>query len=122
MSDRRYSTARWQRLRRIVLAHYGYACQLEGPRCTGYATTVHHLVPSSQAPWLFWESTNLVAACRRCNYGDGSRVAAENTRRTIEDLRLLVERQQTEIDRLLAKLASYENGEAERPRATPRIY
>jgi hypothetical protein len=45
MSDRRYSTARWQRLRRAVLAHYGYACQLEGPRCTGYATNVHHLVP-----------------------------------------------------------------------------
>jgi 5-methylcytosine-specific restriction endonuclease McrA len=45
MSDRRYSTARWQRLRKAVLAHYGYVCQLEGPRCTGYATTVHHLVP-----------------------------------------------------------------------------
>jgi hypothetical protein len=48
MSDRRYSTARWQRLRKAVLAHYGYVCQLEGPRCTGYATTVHHLIPSSQ--------------------------------------------------------------------------
>ena len=91
-------------------------------RCTVHAATVHHLVPSSQAPELFWEPANLVAACRLCNYGDGARVAAENTRRTIEDLRLLVERQQTEIDRLLAKLASYENGEAERPRATPRIY
>jgi class 3 adenylate cyclase len=65
MSDRRYSTARWQRLRRAVLAHYGYVCQLEGPRCTGYATTVHHLVPSSQAPQLFWEPANLVASCPR---------------------------------------------------------
>jgi 5-methylcytosine-specific restriction endonuclease McrA len=53
MSDRRYSTARWQKLRRAVLAHYGYVCQIEGPRCTGYATTVHHLIPSSQAPHLF---------------------------------------------------------------------
>jgi hypothetical protein len=26
-----------------------------GPRGTGHATTVHHLVPSSQAPHLFWE-------------------------------------------------------------------
>jgi hypothetical protein len=24
------------------------------PRCTGYPTTVHHLVPNSQAPRLFW--------------------------------------------------------------------
>jgi HNH endonuclease len=84
MSDRRYSTARWQRLRRAVLAHYGHVCQVEGPRCTFYATTVHHLIPSSQAPHLFWEPENLVAACRRCNYGDGARVAAENTRQTIE--------------------------------------
>jgi hypothetical protein len=42
MSDRRYSTARWQRLRKAVLAHYGHVCQIQGPRCTGYATTVHH--------------------------------------------------------------------------------
>jgi HNH endonuclease len=117
MSDRRYSTARWQRLRKAVLAHYGYVCQVEGPRCTGYATTVHHLVPSSQAPQLFWEPANLVAACRRCNYRDGSRVAAQNTRRTIEELRLLVEGQQAEIDRLLARL-----GEREQPRPAPRIY
>jgi 5-methylcytosine-specific restriction endonuclease McrA len=117
MSDRRYSTARWQRLRRAVLAHYGQVCQLQGPRCTGYATTVHHLVPSSQAPQLFWEPANLVAACRRCNYCDGARVAAQNTRRTIEELRLLVEGQQAEIDRLLARL-----GEREQPRPAPRIY
>jgi len=31
---------------RRARAHYGYVCQLQGPRCTGYATTVHHLVPS----------------------------------------------------------------------------
>jgi hypothetical protein len=77
MSDRRYSTALWQKLRRAVLAHYGYVCHFEGPRCTGYATTIHHLIPSSQAPHLFWEPSTLVAACRRSNYGDGSRIAAE---------------------------------------------
>ena len=75
MSDRRYSTARWQRLRKQVLAYYGHTCQVEGPRCTGYATTVHHLVPSSQAPHLFWEPANLVASCKRCNYGDGKFLA-----------------------------------------------
>ena len=109
MSDRRYSTARWQRLRKAVLAHYGYVCQVEGPRCTGYATTVHHLIPSSQAPHLFWEPSNLVAACRRCNYGDGSRIAAVNTRQTIERLRALVGEQEQEIAQLAERLAYYED-------------
>lgn len=123
MSDRRYSTARWQRLRRAVLAHYGHVCQVEGPRCTRYATTVHHLVPSSQAPHLFWEPGNLVAACRRCNYGDGARVAAENTRRTIERL-YAIEDQQQQIDRLLETIMRYENGPDTAParnRAKPAI-
>ena len=116
VSDRRYSTARWQRLRKAVLAHYGYVCQLQGPRCTGYATSVHHLIPSSQAPELFWEPSNLAAACGRCNYGDGARVAAENTRRTIEHLRALVEEQQQQITEMAERLARYE-----RPKR-PAIY
>ena len=114
MSDRRYSTARWQRLRKAVLAHYGYVCQIEGPRCTGYASTVHHLVPSSQAPYLFWEPSNLVAACSRCNYGGGSRIAAENTRQTIERLRALVEEQEQQIVQMAERLARYEDQAAKR--------
>jgi 5-methylcytosine-specific restriction endonuclease McrA len=116
VSDRRYSTARWQRLRKAVLAHYGYVCQVEGPRCIGHATTVHHIVPSSQAPHLFWAEENLVAACSRCNYGDGARVAAQNTRRTIEHLRALVEEQQQQIAEMAERLARYE-----RPKR-PAIY
>jgi 5-methylcytosine-specific restriction endonuclease McrA len=124
VSDRRYSTARWQRLRKAVLAHYGYVCQLEGPRCTGYATTVHHLVPSSQAPHLFWEPANLVASCPRCNYGGGSRVAADNRRQQIAYLQQLVEEQQQQIDRLLEKVARDEeaNGGELAPGPTPAIY
>jgi 5-methylcytosine-specific restriction endonuclease McrA len=109
MSDRRYSTARWQRLRKAVLAHYGYVCQIQGSRCTVHAATVHHLVPSSQAPELFWEPANLVAACRPCNYGDGARVAAQNTRQTIEHLRALVEEQQQQIAEMAERLARYEH-------------
>jgi 5-methylcytosine-specific restriction endonuclease McrA len=125
VSDRRYSTARWQRLRKAVLAHYGYVCQLEGPRCTGYATTVHHLVPSSQAPHLFWEPSNLVASCPRCNYGDGSRVAADNRRQQIAYLQQLVEEQQQQIAQMAERLAHYENGpspEAALNRPVPRIF
>jgi 5-methylcytosine-specific restriction protein A len=83
VSDRRYSTAAWQRVRRAVLRRDGHVCQVEGPRCLCYATTVHHLIPSSQAPHLFRGPTNLVAACGRCNYGGGARIAAENKRTTI---------------------------------------
>ena len=122
MSDRRYSTARWQRLRKAVLAHYGYVCQLQGPRCTGYATTVHHCVPSSQAPHLFWAEENLVAACSRCNYGDGARIAAENTRQTIAKLRTLVWEQQAQIDHLTERLARYENVNRAKPGRTPAIH
>jgi 5-methylcytosine-specific restriction endonuclease McrA len=92
-----------------VLAHYGHLCQLQGPRCTGYATTVHHPVPSSQAPHLFWEPSNLVAACGRCNYGGGARIAAENTRQTIERLCALVEEQEQQIAQMAERLAYYED-------------
>jgi 5-methylcytosine-specific restriction endonuclease McrA len=120
MSDRRYKTAAWQRLRKAVLAHYGHMCQIEGPRCTAYATTVHHLIPSSQALHLFWEPSNLVAACRRCNYGDGSRIAAANTRQTIERLQQIIGEQQAQIDRLLERVGHYED--AERARRQPAIH
>jgi 5-methylcytosine-specific restriction endonuclease McrA len=80
VSDRRYSTTRWQRLRLEVLAYYGGVCQIQGPRCAGRANTVHHLIPSSQAPELFWSIENLTASCGPCNYSDGARVAADNRR------------------------------------------
>jgi 5-methylcytosine-specific restriction endonuclease McrA len=123
MSDRRYSTAAWQRLRKAVLARDGCVCRLRGPRCRGYASSVHHLVPSSQAPELFWEPSNLAAACEPCNYGGGARIAAEDTRRTIEDLRALVVEQLTEIAELAARLAHYEDGDgAPEKRPAPAIY
>jgi 5-methylcytosine-specific restriction endonuclease McrA len=109
MSDRRYSTGAWQRVRRTVLRRDGHVCQVQGPRCLGHASTVHHLVPSSQAPDLFWAEENLVAACSRCNYGGGARVAAENTRQTIESLRILVWEKQAQIDHLTERLARYEH-------------
>ncbi|HET6641740.1 MAG TPA: HNH endonuclease [Gaiellaceae bacterium] len=114
MRDPRYSTAAWQRLRKAVLARDGHLCQIQGPRCTGDASTVHHLIPSSQAPHLFWDPSNLVAACTRCNYGGGSRVAHANTRQTIEHLRALVEEQEQQIAQLAETLARYENQAAKR--------
>jgi 5-methylcytosine-specific restriction endonuclease McrA len=123
MSDRRYSTARWQRLRKALLARDGHQCMIGGPRCRGYATTVHHQIPSSQAPELFWEPANLVAACGACNYGGGARVQADNRRRRTAELEQFIIEQQQEIARLVERLAYYENGGGrEGQRAEPRIY
>jgi 5-methylcytosine-specific restriction endonuclease McrA len=119
--DRRYSTAAWQKLRRAVLHRDGYACQIRGPRCRGHATTVHHIIPSSQAPDLFWEPSNLAAACGRRNYGDGARVAHANTRETIAKLRALVWEQQAEIDRLRDRLADFEDAAKVKRGRTPAI-
>jgi 5-methylcytosine-specific restriction protein A len=103
VSDRRYSTAQWQRVRKAVLARYGHLCQIQGPRCTGYATTVHHVVPSSQAPELFWAEENLVAACSRCNYADGAAIAADNRRS--ERARLLeLEQENQRLERAVEEL------------------
>jgi hypothetical protein len=119
VSDRRYSTARWQRLRKAVLQRDGYCCRVQGPRCTGYATSVHHRAPSSAAPHLFWEPSNLVSACAACNYGGGARIAADNGRRRIEYLMRLVDEQARTIGELLDKLAQYETPPESPPARNP---
>jgi HNH endonuclease len=103
-----------------VLANYRHVCQIQGPRWTGHATTVDHILPSSQYPERFWNPENLEAACRRCNYGDGACVAAENTRQTIERLQQIIGEQQAQIDRLLEKLVAYEAVEPVK-RAAPEL-
>jgi 5-methylcytosine-specific restriction endonuclease McrA len=121
MSDRRYSTARWQRLRKAILARDGHVCSIQGARCTGIADTVDHIFPSSTHPHLFWAPENLRSACRRCNYGGGARVQADNRRRQIAQLEQLVKQQGQQITELLAKLAAYEDASGGTPRS-PAIY
>jgi hypothetical protein len=81
------------------------------------------LLSVPQAPELFWESSNLVAACGACNYGGGARVQEDNRRRRTAQLEQFIIEQQQEIARLVERLAYYENGgRLERERAEPRIY
>jgi hypothetical protein len=126
VADRRYSTARWQRLRKAVLYRDGYVCRVQGPRCTGYATSVHHLVPSSERADLFWAESNLVASCSPCNYGGGRRIAADNGRRRIARLEQTIVEQDQQIQRLLERVAQYEserpNPALRRTRPRPAIY
>jgi len=89
------------------------------------ALTVHHIIPSSQRPELFWADENLISACQRCNYGGGARVQAENRRARTAQPEQIIESQQAMIEQLLDKLAEYENPPApvvaQKP-ANPAIY
>jgi 5-methylcytosine-specific restriction endonuclease McrA len=91
MSDQRYSTSAWQKTRKAIVRRDGHLCRVQGPRCTGHATTVHHIVPSSQAPHLFFAEENLVSSCSACNYGGGRRTAVDNSRRRMEYLERVIE-------------------------------
>jgi hypothetical protein len=98
---------------------------VQSPRCTGQATTVHHLIPSSQAPHLFWEPQNLQASCARCNYGGGRRVAVANSRETIARLQETVQQQEQRIEHLLERLAQLEQAgqpHPSRPARQPAVY
>jgi HNH endonuclease len=125
MSDRRYSTSAWQRVRKAVLARDGHVCRIQGPRCTYQATTVHHVIPSSARPDLFYSDTNLVSACARCNYGGGARIASGNRRRKLAELEQIIHEQEQRIAHLLERLAAYENSPVTplaHNRPQPRIY
>jgi 5-methylcytosine-specific restriction endonuclease McrA len=127
VADRRYSTARWQKLRRLVLDRDGHICRIQRPRCRGIANTVHHILPSSQYPGLFWEPENLEAACGPCNYAGGSYTKAENQRSSREQIAYLehvIEVLEGRLDELAAALARERNGSAApngRKRANPAI-
>jgi hypothetical protein len=107
-----YSTARWQRL-----------CQIRGRRCTGIATTVHH-IPSSTHPHLFFDPSNLQAACKSCNYGDGAVVRTDNrtNRQLVAHLESVVEEQAAEIEVLRRELERQDEPEPVTHRAEPRIH
>ena len=118
-----YSTAAWQKTRRAILARDGHLCQLRGPKCTRVATTVHHRPPFSQYPHLFFDASNLAAACRHCNYSGGREIQLANRtdRQLLNHYEQIIERQQAEIGDLPRRLAECECGDAER-RRVPRIY
>lgn len=58
-----YNTARWQKLRRVVIAAHP-VCQVCGKAA---ADTVDHIVPHRGNPDLFWDIGNLQALCKQCH-------------------------------------------------------
>lgn len=68
-----YESAAWRKIRPIILERDEYRCKIQGPKCTGKANTVDHIVPiESGGAW--YDEDNLRAACGPCNYGRGYRV------------------------------------------------
>jgi 5-methylcytosine-specific restriction protein A len=63
--------------RRAVLEAAGYRCQMRGPRCTGVATTVDHVVALINGGTH--DAANLRAACWTCNCRGGALIV--NTQR-----------------------------------------
>jgi 5-methylcytosine-specific restriction endonuclease McrA len=64
----RGSTYRWKQVRKLILARDGFACQIAGPKCTGGATEVDHVVALADGG-AHYDPSNLRASCATCNRG-----------------------------------------------------
>ncbi len=67
--------AEFDRLKRIVIARDGGACQLRLPGCRRVATTANHRIPRSRGGRTTLE--NLEASCQPCNNRLGARRLVE---------------------------------------------
>jgi 5-methylcytosine-specific restriction endonuclease McrA len=67
-SDRLLWTQGYRRVRRLVLARDRMQCQIRGPKCTGYATQVDHVIPRAEGGSIY-DMANLRASCGPCNWG-----------------------------------------------------
>jgi 5-methylcytosine-specific restriction endonuclease McrA len=115
VSDRRYGSLRWKKLRLAVLNRDNYECQVRGPRCRGVARTVHHVIPSSEAPNLFFDPCNLQASCGACNYSAGAYMTRDARRAIIEQneyLQRVVQAQEQRIIELEDELAKHPTHQA----------
>jgi 5-methylcytosine-specific restriction enzyme A len=75
-----YKTARWQRLRRVVLARDGYVCQQTGAALVGRypaanSPVIDHKKPHRGDPDLFWDESNLQSVSKA--YHDKDKQRAE---------------------------------------------
>jgi len=75
-----YKTARWQKLRRVVLKRDGYTCQQTGALLMGTypaddSAVVDHKVPHRGDPALFWDIENLQAVSK--GYHDSTKQSLE---------------------------------------------
>jgi 5-methylcytosine-specific restriction endonuclease McrA len=82
-ADPRLSSGAWRRLRLLILDRDGWRCQIAGPHCSKFATTVDHIVARVDSGDC-WAPSNLRAACRRCNSAGGADITNAMRYRTGE--------------------------------------
>lgn len=63
----------WRQLRAQALDRDNHECQLRGPRCTGHAVQVDHVMPAHRGGTDDVE--NLVSVCRSCHAAKSQREA-----------------------------------------------
>ena len=74
MATNIYNTAKWRRIREVVLLRDSYTFQIHLPKVCGLrATMVDHIVPIAEGGEPF-DETNLRAACGPCNSRLGGRL------------------------------------------------
>jgi 5-methylcytosine-specific restriction endonuclease McrA len=76
LSHKRYNSAYYQRVRKLVLERDYFTCHY----CGQEASTVDHLIPISKGGTD--EATNMVAACIKCNSGKRDRMTPTFFERT----------------------------------------
>lgn len=73
-NDPRLKDPRYQALRLAILDRDHWTCQIKGPTCAHFATTVDHIIARHDGG-DFWDVTNLRAACKKCNGVGGAEIA-----------------------------------------------
>jgi 5-methylcytosine-specific restriction protein A len=74
MSDPRYNTPRWRRIRKAQLIKEPW-CRYCHPRLI-VATVADHIIPHRGNAGLFWDTGNLQSLCAPCH--SGTKQAEEN--------------------------------------------
>jgi len=68
----------WSRTAARILDRDEHRCQIAGPECTGLATEVDHIVPTSKGGG--WNHSNLRAVCTSCHHAKSAAEAADARR------------------------------------------
>ncbi|MEG1426812.1 MAG: HNH endonuclease [Oscillospiraceae bacterium] len=64
-----YTSPQWRRIRKEILQEQHYECQVaKGEGHYEAATTVHHVIPLREAPWLAFDKSNLIAVSAEAHW------------------------------------------------------
>ncbi len=77
---------KWRRSRLTILERDHHECQIRGPKCSGVATEVDHIIPHAYGGDS--GPDNLRAACKPCNSAAGARLRGARVLSTAPDPRL----------------------------------